>query len=214
MPLKTIKSGIQVFYSVLKTGVDGATQYLSQFRNATLRYNWKQKVVMDTLFSHAMNTILLHRMMKQQEVNPIQSLDRFRDRCTRQTNFADAAFKLAIDLLRESEVALQYPGIAAAYIAATARPAVRRNDDGFHPPKRYRRKFYNLPHATQRRLDQTHAHNMLFTRGTAKRCLLCGAKSSYECSRCQARLCRPRRNGQRGCWTRFHTEEDLDNPSS
>ena len=40
-PLKVIKAAVQAHYSLLKPAVDGATQYLSNFRSATVRYDWK-----------------------------------------------------------------------------------------------------------------------------------------------------------------------------
>ena len=61
-PMKTVKAAVQVLYSLLKPAVDGATQYLSQLRSASVRYTWKQKVVMDTTMTVAMNAVLLHRV--------------------------------------------------------------------------------------------------------------------------------------------------------
>ena len=86
--MRIIKSGVQVLYSVLKAGVDGATEYIGNLRDPKIRYNYDQKVVTDGLFSLVTNTINLQRMLKQMDqtgrnMEWFDGVDSFRDKCSR-----------------------------------------------------------------------------------------------------------------------------------
>ena len=211
-PVKTIKSAVPAFYSLLKPGVDGATQYLAQLRNSTLRYGWAQKVVMDTLFCLATNTVLIHRALRQHD-SEWTGVTAFRDSCSRSRSFTDTIVQLCVSMamtVNRRRAATAAAQTAVAPAAASTTPLPRRN----------RLSFFNSPDGRGRRMRdrRRHAVSQLTNTSDAKpvrrRCVVCHRKQHWFCATCTGNdavpvgLCRSKR-GRMSCFEYFHSADVL-----
>ena len=202
-PPKTIKSAIQVLYSVLKPGVDGATQYLAQLRSTTLRYNWAQKVVLDTLFCLATNAVVLFRMLRVG--TDWQGVQHFRRQCSDERPFIDGITDLCTAIV-----------IKASCIAHHRRAPSASGRQRIDIPLRHRLKFFNSAAGRSIRLEDAGAHHVAVS-DNRRRCVVCSRMCKKFCLRCsgdvtkrQVALCLVAR-GQTGvtCFDYFHSATTL-----
>ena len=208
-PVKTCKSALQVLYSALKPGVEGATQYLAQLRSATQRYSWTQKVVIDTLFCVATNAVLLSRMLHV-DTDERPGLDVFRQRCSRRRNFVDTMTALCTRLIGSSGLN-RHPRRGNEGSSSTS-------SSGYRPPVRNRRQFFNSTPGRNRRLSSDIAHDVGVLR-RQQRCVVCGLRTTRKCTGCSGQqselrrvvpLCVKRRDWEtRSCFSMFHTVQTI-----
>ena len=199
-PLKSIKSAIQVYYSLLKPAVDGATQYLAQLRSATTRYTWLQKLTMDVLFCAATNAVLLYRV-RSQNTHHWQGIKHFREQCSRRRAYGDCILDLGAELVAVASTSLAAPsggtseGGTSSSTAATPSPPA----GGTSATKlwgRNRIKFYNSEVGRALRLDRIATHTVV-TGGRQRCCVLCDRRVTSYCVACskddtQVTLCKKR----------------------
>ena len=189
---------------MLKPGVDGATQYLAQLRSTTLRYNWAQKVVLDTLFCLATNAVVLFRMLRVGR--DWQGVHHFRRQCSDERSFIDCITDLC----------------TAIVIKASCTTHHRRAPSASGPqridiPLRHRLKFFNSATGRSIRLDGAGAHHATVA-DKRRRCVVCRRMCKKFCMRCsgdgakrRVALCVAAR-GRTGatCFDYFHSTTTLD----
>ena len=213
--MRTIKSAIQVQYSVYKPGVDGATQFLSFLRSPTMRYSWEQRIVVDAFLSVAVNAVLMFRLWNEiQNGSWRGSLDRFRDALSRSQTFCDSVLSLIVELLTDATLPAMAQGARANALGTrTQMPKVK---------KRGRLKFFNSDEGRKFRLDATAHHLPARTPGGKQlSCIVCHRHPTWECEGCSVRtahvpLCmKPRRpDSTETCFEYFHKVEQLTYLSS
>eukprot|EP00750_Incisomonas_marina_P023512 INCI5038.6.p1 GENE.INCI5038.6~~INCI5038.6.p1 ORF type:complete len:440 (-),score=39.65 INCI5038.6:22-1341(-) len=207
-PMRTIKSAIQVQYSVYKPGVDGATQFLSFLRSPTVRYSWEQRIVVDTFLSVAVNAVLMFRLWNEiQNGSWRGSLDHFRDALSRSQTFCDSVLSLIVELLADATLTVTSQGARANVLGTRA--------GMLNVKKRGRLKFFNSGEGRKFRLDATAHHLPARTR------IVCHRHPTWECGACSVGtahvpLClKPRRpDSTETCFQYFHKVAQLTYLSS
>ena len=215
-PLHKIKFGVQVLYSILKPGVDGVTQYISQLRSHTMRYTYDQKVVTDVLFSLVANTVILYRILQELNGMPLtKSVDKFRAACSRRCSFADCVVKLAAQLVKdvmESQYASQV--LAHVMVPASTTPT---HDTPTRPIKKRKNRveYFNQPERKHIRLSSVGMHRVSMGKYRGK-CILCNSDVTSSCSLCtrstgvKTILCRRiRAPNKEPCFDIFHNRINL-----
>jgi hypothetical protein len=76
-------------------------------------------------------------------------------------------------------------------------------------PKRNRADFFNGDAGKSIRLDNV-GHTLLHNQRPKKECIMCRAKTTVKCTRCEVSLCRfLKKNKKTTCWDRFHNNDIL-----
>lgn len=205
-PLRIVKSAIQVYYSLLHSGVDGATQFLSSLRRRTLRFKWRQKVVMETLFQLAMNTVLAHRAL-QIGTTEWRGVDHYRSSGSRRSPFPEAILELACGLIHEAAARPSTTRTVPVQASPRPRPTLPRSE---RPPKKkaYRRLGWNMGDRKSWRLTNHDGH-IAGVAASRLRCVVCGKQTLKKCVWCDAPLCQ---NKSRDCFHLFHTVDTIPSP--
>ena len=227
-PMRIIKSGVQVLYSVLKAGVDGATQYIGNFRDPKIRYTYDQKVVTDGLFSLVTNTITLQRMLKQMDqtgtdMESFVSIDSFRDKCSRQGNFVDSVLELCVEFVTEAMTNPIRPSPNVIASSSSERTSALPAASQSKRKKRYTMEGFNQLEMKRIRRGERSKHGITLLPNPNERrrrrlkCILCGKNTTYYCLYCsettqqQVSLCRSPRVflGGLTCFDYFHNTDVL-----
>ena len=114
----SIRSGAQVFYSKIKGGVDGATQYRAIMRNPSASQAWEPKIAIQTLKTIAVNGALLWRFLKRKSrldsMDKFESPDSFRASLNRVESLPDFIDDVARELIVYGQILDMIPGAALA----------------------------------------------------------------------------------------------------
>jgi hypothetical protein len=223
-PVRVIKSGVQVLYSVLKAGVDGATQYISYLRDPKIRYDYDQKVVTDGLFSLVTNAIILQRTLKtfaeySNDEQKIPGIDQFRDRCSRnQGNYVDSVLDLSAEFVIDAMTTpLQNSSPPIGNASSSEYVSVSTTASHHKTKSRNRLKQFNQPALRQTRLSQRNGHQMGYIDRTGRRrCIICKRRTQTFCLQCTQQcnthvaVCKQKRgNDNMTCFDYFHSADIL-----
>ena len=232
-PVLDFRSGIQAFYSKLKCGVDGTTQFRAVLRAPTATLRWEQKMVTQTLKTLLTNGFICWRICTIYDISNSDdvfgSLLSFRNKLNHLEPFGDYVnhtcrelFTYA-DKLERIQTNLASNNIVTSTSSSNPTSSVLEDSEiarlrllGSKQKKR-RLRFFNGDDGKRLRLEcGTHVPK---SSPPPRWCALCGSfskngrngsRSSYMCEVCSVHLCIGQSQGYpESCWTTWHTDQTI-----
>jgi hypothetical protein len=216
-PVRVVRTLVQRVYSRSKPGVVGVDADGAWFSTRQMQLDWGQKVVISKLIGGMTNACTLWRIWKTYKGMQIwPGLDRFRDKCCRETAQTSFAYAVSKQLIIKSnatrvvaETVVEPSREGATTPTKGAMDIVKRGRKALG--QRNRLKNANLEAVSAMR-ESTSIHHKRVS-APSKHCLVCNGRCGMSCEVCGVSLhvnkCKARPNARKNCWDMWHSSSRL-----